>query len=174
MQSDCYACRLTNCFCALPGGRIHETQYWVVERKYVSPSRVAEGARTRIGRLSISRACTARGSDLPCLVLRASRSERPLRLIAEPPHDLGGLTDVCLAQFVAHRRSNHQKPRVQLAVTRIALASKAHQFRSPMPRIVDELHEPLGRQLIRQPLHALAARRTHLGDLRDGEGANHR
>src|SRR5215469_10815848 len=89
--------------------------------------RVAEGARTRIGRLSISRACTARGSDLPCLVLRASRSERPLRLIAEPPHDLGGLTDVCLAQFVAHSRSNHQKPRVQLAVTRIALASKAHQ-----------------------------------------------
>src|SRR5215471_17954782 len=57
----------------------------------ISVDRVAEGARTRIGRLSISRACTARGSDLPCLVLRASRSERPLRLIAEPPHDLGGL-----------------------------------------------------------------------------------
>src|SRR5215472_263390 len=140
----------------------------------ISVDSVAEGARTRIGRLSISRACTARGSDLPCLVLRTRRSERPLRLIAEPPHDLGGLTDVCLAQFVAHSRSNHQKPRVQLAVTRIALASKAHQFRSPMPRIVNELHEPLGRQLIRQPLHALAACRTHLGDLRDGEGANHR
>jgi len=25
-----------------------------------------------------------------------------------------------------------------------------------MPRIVDERHQPLGRQLIRQPLHALA------------------
>src|SRR6516165_796800 len=77
----------------------------------ISVDRVAEGART-VEHL----ACTARGSDLPCLVLRASRSERPLRLIAKPPHDLGGLTDVCLAQFVAHRRSNHQKPRVQLAV----------------------------------------------------------
>ena len=36
----------------------------------ISVDRVAEGARTRIGRLSISRACAARGSDLPCLVLR--------------------------------------------------------------------------------------------------------
>ena len=26
-----------------------------------------------------------------------------------------------------------------------------------MPRIVDELHEPRGRRLVRQPLHALAA-----------------
>src|SRR5262249_27002717 len=43
-----------------------------------------------------------------------------------------------------------------------------------MPRIVDELHEPLGRKLIRQPLHALTAGGAHLGDLRHGERTKQR
>src|SRR5262249_51167500 len=34
--------------------------------------------------------------------------------------------------------------------------------------------EPLGRKLIRQPLHALPTGRPHLGDLRYGEGADER
>src|SRR5215204_3740405 len=38
-----------------------------------------------------------------------------------------------------------------------------------MLRIVDEFHEPLGRKLVRQPLHALTAGGPHLGDLRHGE-----
>jgi protein-S-isoprenylcysteine O-methyltransferase Ste14 len=33
----------------------------------------------------------------------------------------------------------------------MALACEAHQLRSPVPRIVDELHEPLGREFVRQP-----------------------
>src|SRR5262245_37668856 len=43
-----------------------------------------------------------------------------------------------------------------------------------MSRIVDELHEPPGRQLIRQPLHSLAAGRPHLSDLRHGKRTNER
>src|SRR5262249_4070109 len=38
-----------------------------------------------------------------------------------------------------------------------------------MFRIVDEFDEPLGRQLVRQPLHALAACWPHLCDLRNGQ-----
>src|SRR6516164_6467438 len=53
---------------------------------------------------------------------------QPLRLIAEPLHDLGGLTDVRLAQLVANRRGDRQEPRAQLAVTRMTLASMAHQL----------------------------------------------
>src|SRR5262245_64745774 len=43
-----------------------------------------------------------------------------------------------------------------------------------MPRIIDELHEPLGRQLVRQTLHSLAAGWPHLSDLRHREGASER
>src|SRR5262245_59249800 len=43
-----------------------------------------------------------------------------------------------------------------------------------MPWIVNKLHEPLGRQLVRQTLHSLAARRPHLGHPRHGEGAGER
>jgi diadenosine tetraphosphate (Ap4A) HIT family hydrolase len=31
MRTNCYACRLTDGLEPLPGGRIHETKYWVVE-----------------------------------------------------------------------------------------------------------------------------------------------
>jgi hypothetical protein len=41
-------------------------------------------------------------------------------------------------------------------------------------RVVDEFHEPLGRKLIRQPLHALAAGGAHLGDLRHRERTQQR
>src|SRR5262245_25445992 len=94
--------------------------------------------------------------------------------MAELPHDLGGLTDVHLAQLGAHGRGDREEPRAQLAVARIPLEREAHELRSPVPRIVDELHESLGRQLIRQPLHALAAGWSHLGDLRHGKGTNQR
>ena len=74
---------------------------------------------------------------------RAPRPLRaPLRLIVEPPHDVRGPADVRLAQLGAHRRGDRQEPGAHRAVARITLASKAHQLRSPMPRIVDELHEP--------------------------------
>jgi len=56
----------------------------------------------------------------------------------------------------------------------MAVAREAHQLRSAVPRIVDELHEPLGREFVRQPLHALAAGWPHLGDLRHREGADQR
>ena len=35
-------------------------------------------------------------------------------------------------------------------------------------------HEPVGRKLVGQPLHALAAGRPHLGDLRHGQGTEQR
>jgi len=41
-------------------------------------------------------------------------------------------------------------------------------------RIVDELDEPLGCELIYQPLHTLTAGRSHLGDLRHGERTTQR
>jgi protein-S-isoprenylcysteine O-methyltransferase Ste14 len=40
--------------------------------------------------------------------------------------------------------------------------------------IVDEFDEPLGRKLIRQPLHALTAGGSHPGDLRHGERTKQR
>jgi hypothetical protein len=43
-----------------------------------------------------------------------------------------------------------------------------------MFRIVDEVHEPFGRKLVRQPLHALAAGGSHLRDLRHGQGTKQR
>src|SRR5262249_5132422 len=98
----------------------------------------------------------------------------PLRLIAELPRDLNGLTDVRFAQIGAHRRRDRQEPGAQFTVVRITLASEAHEFRSTMLRIIDELHKPLGRQLVRQTLHPLAASRSHLSDLRHGNGANER
>ena len=55
-----------------------------------------------------------------------------------------------------------------------AFRREAHQLRSTMLRIVDELHQPLGRKLVRQPLHPLAAGRSHSCDLRHGEWTDHR
>jgi hypothetical protein len=37
-----------------------------------------------------------------------------------------------------------------------------------------ELHEPLGRELVRQTLHPLAAGRPHLSDLRHDKGTEQR
>jgi hypothetical protein len=43
-----------------------------------------------------------------------------------------------------------------------------------MPRVVDEFDEPLGRKFICQPLHPLATRGAHLGDLRHGQRTKER
>jgi hypothetical protein len=59
-------------------------------------------------------------------------------------------------------------------IARIPLVSEAHQLGAPMPWVVDQIHEPLGCELIRQPLHALAAGRPHLCDLRHGERTDER
>ena len=67
-----------------------------------------------------------------------------------------------------------KEPGVQLAVARVAFARKLHELRAPVLRIVDEFDEPLGRKLIRQPLHALAAGGPHLGDLRHGQRTKQR
>src|SRR5262249_59465465 len=57
---------------------------------------------------------------------------------------------------------------------RSAFAVGGPHLRSPLPRFVDDLYKPLGRKLVRQPLHALAAGRPHLGDLWHGEGTEQR
>jgi len=57
---------------------------------------------------------------------------------------------------------------------RIAFGRQLHKLRALVLWVVDEFDEPLGRKLIRQPLHALATGRPHPGDLRHGEGAKHR
>jgi hypothetical protein len=59
-------------------------------------------------------------------------------------------------------------PLVQLVIAPVALRASAAQVSSAVLRIVDELDKPLGRKLIGEPLHALAAGRPHLGDLRHG------
>jgi protein-S-isoprenylcysteine O-methyltransferase Ste14 len=98
---------------------------------------------------------------------------RPLRpsfcVTAQLAHDLGSLADVGFAETDAHGRSDREQPRVELAVARATFACEPHKLRALVFRIVDEFHEPLGRKLIRKPLHALATRGTHLGDLRYGK-----
>src|SRR5262249_45993244 len=69
----------------------------------------------------------------------------PLQLIAEPTDSLGTLSDLRLGLIGPHRRGDCQEPRAHLAVARITLGGEAHQLRSAMPRIVDELHESVGR-----------------------------
>jgi len=92
-------------------------------------------------------------------------------LIAQLPHDLDGLADIRFADIDAHRRGHRQEAGVELTVARVTSGRKPRQPRAPVFRIVDEFHEAFGRKLIRQPLHALTARRSHLGDLRDRQGA---
>ena len=67
-----------------------------------------------------------------------------------------------------------QEPGVQLAVVRVAFGRQLHKLRAPVLRVVDEFDEPLGRKLIRQPLHPLAAGGPHLGDLRHGQRTKQR
>ena len=78
------------------------------------------------------------------------------------------------AETDADGRRDRQEPGLKLAVAHSTCARKPHELRAPVLWVVDEFHEPLGRQLIRQPLHALAAGGSHLGDLRHGEWAEQR
>src|SRR5512147_2256713 len=97
-----------------------------------------------------------------------------LHIIAQLPHDLDRLADIRLAAGNDHGGCDRQQPGVELAVACVAFERKLHELRAPVLRIVDELNQPLGRQLIRQPLHALTAGGPHLGDLRHGERAKQR
>jgi hypothetical protein len=73
--------------------------------------------------------------------------------------------------FTSSRSSRTFSVVLQLAVARFAFARKLHKLRASMFRIVDEFDKLLGRKLIRQPLHALRAGGSHLGDLRHGQRA---
>ena len=89
------------------------------------------------------------------------------------PHDLGGLTDIRFAESDADGRGDHQELGVEFAVVRIAFGCQLDKLRAPVLWIVDEFDEALGRKLIRQPLHALTAGGSHLGDLRHGQRTKH-
>src|SRR5215831_1868588 len=97
-----------------------------------------------------------------------------LHIIAELSHDLCRPADIRFAESDTHGRSDRKEPGVELAVARVAFDRKLHQLRAPVLRIGDEFDEPLGRKLIRQPLHALTARWPHPGDLRDGQWTKQR
>src|SRR5215204_2352160 len=97
-----------------------------------------------------------------------------LYIVAQLPHDFGGPADVRFAEGDAQGGSDRQEAGVELAVARITFARKPHKVRAPVLRVVDEFDEPLGRKLIRQALHALAAGRPHLGDLGHGERTQQR
>src|SRR5262249_54350963 len=62
----------------------------------------------------------------------------------------------------------------EFAVAHVALGRELHKLRAPVLRIVDEFDEPLGRKLIRQPLHALTTGGSRLSDLRHGERTKQR
>src|SRR5690606_17791969 len=104
---------------------------------------------------------------------RFDASQQPLRtglhVIAKSPHNLDGLADICLILCDVHGRCDRNELGVELAVARVAFAGKPYKLRALVLRIVDEFHQPLGRELIGQPLHALTARRSHPGDPRHGE-----
>ena len=97
-------------------------------------------------------------SKITYLAGRAGRRtlRQPLRprfhIIAQLPHDLGGLADVWFAESDAHGGCDRKEPGVELAVVRVAFARQLHKLRAPVLRIVDEFDEPLGRKLTRQPL----------------------
>lgn len=95
-------------------------------------------------------------------------------IVAQLPHDPGGLADIRFVESDAHGRGDRQELGVQLTVARGAFARQLHKLRAPVFWIVDEFNEPLSRKLIRQPLHALTAGGPHLGDLRHGERAKQR
>src|ERR671918_1861458 len=105
--------------------------------------------------------------------LRQSLRTR-FHIIAQMPHELDGLADIRFAESDAHGRGDRKEPSVELAVARVTFGRKLHKLRAPVLRIVDEFHEPLGGKLIRQPLHALTAGGSHLGDLRHGERTKQR
>jgi hypothetical protein len=90
-------------------------------------------------------------------------------ILAQLPHQLGGLADIRFAKSDVHVRGDRQKPGVQVAVARIAFPRQLHELRAPVLWIVDEFDESFGCELIRQPLHPLSAGRPHLSDLRHSQ-----
>src|SRR5713101_3987129 len=90
------------------------------------------------------------------------------------PHDLDRLADIHFAKSDNHGRSDRKELGVEHAVARVAFGRELHKFRAPVPRIFDESDVPRGRELIRQPLHALTASGAHLGDLRHTERTKQR
>ena len=135
--------------------------------------------QTRARGCGVVRAFTP--ADVPVLITagwRCARLRRSLRarvhLIAQTLHDLPGSPDVSFAETDAQGGCDCKKASVQVAVAPLALCRELHQLRTQVFRIVDEVHEPFGRKLVRQPLHALAAGRSHLRDLRHGQGTKPR
>src|SRR5215213_9363648 len=112
------------------------------------------------------------------LTRRCHTPGQPLRtrfyIIAQLPHDLGGLADLRFAESDAQVRCDRKKPDVELAVARVTFGRKPHELRAPVLRIFDEFHKPLGRKLIGEPLHPLTAGGPHLGDLRHGQRTKQR
>jgi hypothetical protein len=93
---------------------------------------------------------------------------------AQLPHGLRGSADVPFAEAATHDRCNRQEPGVELAVARVTFAGKPHQLGTPVLWVVGEFDKPVGRKLVRQPLHPLPAGGAHLGDLRHSERTKQR
>ena len=101
-------------------------------------------------------------------------SQELFYLVAEPPHDLVGLADIPFTETDAQSRGGQLQLGVLFQVARFTFRRKLHKLRALVFWIVDEFHEPIRRKLTRQPLHALTARRPHLGDLRHGKRTKQR
>src|SRR5262249_17500560 len=97
-----------------------------------------------------------------------------LHIIAELSHDLCRPADIRFAESDTHGRSDRTEPGAELAVARIVFGCQLHKLRALVLWIVDEFDEALGRELIRQPLHALTASGSHLRDLRHSERTKQR
>jgi 3-methyladenine DNA glycosylase AlkD len=92
-----------------------------------------------------------------------------LHIIAQLSHDMSGLANIRFVQSGARGRGDRQEAGIELAVLRLARLRQLQQLRAPVPRVVDEFDQAIGRKLIGQPLHPLAAGRPHPGDLRHGQ-----
>src|SRR5713101_235553 len=90
------------------------------------------------------------------------------------PHDLDRLADIHFAKSDNHGRSDRKELGVEHAVARVAFGRELHKFRAPVPRIFDESDAPRGRELTRQPLHALTAELAAAGHVRFIENPRHR
>src|SRR5215469_18869605 len=153
----------------LPGWCCHS-----IPRQFFNPAQF--GVRRTLGdagRLIRRRAPVLSPTQRWCRTLRQTLRPR-LHIIAQLPHDLGGPADIRFAESDAEGRGDHQELGVELAVACIAFGRQLHELRALVLRIVDEFDEPLGRKLIRQPLHALATGGSHPGDLRHGERTKQR
>jgi len=132
-------------------------QEWRAQGEFIDPAGMA---MTRLANTVIDGVAAAKGevaaeivrylgSDLVCY-----RATTPQGLVARQARHwdpvLAWAKTALGAEFVT--------------VAGITFRRQPDELRAPVLRIVDEIHEALGRELVRQALHALTAGGSHLGD----------